>query len=386
MSKIQIGGKLFSEGAYGCVFYPSLFNKSKMKYVSKIQKSSFSAKNEIRMGEIIKQQPYYLNHFVPVVQSVPINVSKIDDEDVDNCTILKKYKDSDFLNMKIFYVDGSNFLDYIISSKSSDFSFVNLIIDSYNHLLNSLNMLVGMKIVHYDLKGNNIMINNINNLPLVLDFGLSISMNELKIDLLNKFFYVYAPEYSPWALEIHYLSFLLNVNREPSIKDLETMVDRYIENETNPVGILFSDGFVEKFKRLCLRQLKKYKAMGFTDSITYILTQWRTWDNFSLSVIYLNFFYYIYGKKKIPKQDFIKIILELLLLNVHPNPEMRLSIKETVLVFNDKLMNFVQNLSNFKFIMNLNKDFVENKDEFKKRRNIQQTVMDTMTKKNKRKI
>ena len=164
------------------------------------------------------------------------------------------------------------------------------------------------------------------------------------------------------------------------------MVDRYIENETNPVGILFSDGFVEKFKRLCLRQLKKYKAMGFTDSITYILTQWRTWDNFSLSVIYLNFFYYIYGKKKIPKQDFIKIILELLLLNVHPNPEMRLSIKETVLVFNDKLMNFVQNLSNFKFIMNLNKDFVENKDEFKKRRNIQQTVMDTMTKKNKRKI
>ena len=259
-------------------------------------------------------------------------------------------------------------------------------IDSYNHLLNSLNMLVEMKIVHYDLKGNNIMINNVNNLPLVLDFGLSISMNELKIDLLNKFFYVYAPEYSPWALEIHYLSFLLNVNREPSIRDLESMVDRYIENETNPVGILFSDSFVEKFKRLCLRQLKKYQAMGFTDSVTYILTQWRTWDNFSLSVIYLNIFYYIYGKKKIPKQDFIKIILEILLLNVHPNPEMRLSIRETVLVFNDKLMNFVQNLSNFKFIMNLNKDFVENKNEFKKRRNIQQTVMDTMTKKNKRKI
>jgi len=384
MSDNQIGGKLFSEGAYGCVFYPSFFNKSKMKYVSKIQKNSFSSKNEIRMGEIIKQQPFSLNHFVPVVQSVPINVSKIDDEDVNNCTILKKYKDSDFLNMKIFYVDGKNFLDYIISSKSSDFNFVNLLIDCYNHLLNSLNMLTELKIVHYDLKGNNIMINNVNNLPLVLDFGLSINMDELKIDLLDKFFYVYAPEYSPWALEIHYISFLLKINREPSMKDLETMVDRYIENETNPIGILFSDNFVERFKKLSLNQLIKYKNMGYTDSITYILSHWKTWDNFSLSVIYLNIFYYIYGKKKIPKQDFIKIILEILLLNVHPNPEMRLSIRETVLIFNDKLMNFVQNLNNFKFIMNLNRDFVENKDEFKKRRNIQQTLMNTMTKKNKK--
>ena len=31
----QIGGKLLSEGAYGCVFHPSIFKKSKRKYESK---------------------------------------------------------------------------------------------------------------------------------------------------------------------------------------------------------------------------------------------------------------------------------------------------------------------------------------------------------------
>ena len=127
--------------------------------------------------------------------------------------------------------------------------------------------------------------------------------------------------------------------------------------------------------------------MGSISSIEYILKFWNTWDNFSLSIIFLNIFYYIYGKKKIPKQqEFIKILLEILLINVHPNPEMRLSIKNTALIFNEKLLNFVQNLSNFKYISNLNKDFVKNKEEFKKRKMVQQTLMDTMTKKNKRKF
>jgi serine/threonine protein kinase len=381
----QIGGKLLSEGAYGCVFYPSIFKNSKRKYVSKIQKDNFSGKNEIKIGDKIKDHPYFLNHFVPVVNSTPINVSSIKDEDTNNCTIIKRYKDSNFLNMKIFYINGKNFLDFIISNKSSDFNFVNLLIDSYNHLLNSLQMLIDMEIVHYDLKGNNIMVNYSNNLPLILDFGLSIKVDEIKKDMLDKFFYVYAPEYSPWALEIHYLSFLLKVNNNPSLKDLEYMVENYVDNATNPIGILFPESFVKTFKKNCLNQLIKYKNMGTSDSIVYILKFWNTWDNFSLSIIFLNIFYYIYGKKNIPKQEFIKIILEILLMNVHPNPEMRLTVEKTSLLFNEKLLNFVQNLDNFKFISNLNKDFVKNKEEFKKRKKIHQTLMNTMTKKNKRK-
>jgi len=385
MSYKQFGGKLLSEGAYGCVFYPSIFKKFKYKYVSKIQKDNFSGRNEMKLGEKIREHSHFLNHFVPVIESTPINVSTIRDEDNNNCTILKKYKDSKFLNMKILHVNGQNFLDFIISNQTSDFNFVNLLIDSYNHLLNSLYMLISMKIVHYDLKGNNIMINFLNNLPLILDFGLSIKMDELKMDMLGKFFYVYAPEYSPWALEIHYLSFILKVNKNPSIKDLEDMVENYIESTTNPIGILFSESFVTNFKKSCLKQLIKYKNMGSQNSINYILKFWNTWDNFSLSIIFLNIFYYIYGKSKIPKQNFIKIILEILILNVHPNPEKRLSIQNTSLEFNEKLLNFVQNLNNFKYISNLNKDFVKNKDEFKRRKKDHQTILDTITKKKQKK-
>ena len=174
-----------------------MFKTSKDKYVSKIQKDSFSSKNEIFIGDIIKTQPYYLNHFVPVVDSEKIEISQIDDEDVNECRVLKKNKDENFVNLKIFYVKGKNFLDYIITNKSSDFNFVTLLINSYNHLFNSLNMLLELKIVHYDLKGNNIMFNQVNKLPLILDFGLSIKIDLLKTDTISKFFYVYAPEYVP---------------------------------------------------------------------------------------------------------------------------------------------------------------------------------------------
>jgi hypothetical protein len=360
------GGGLISEGAYGCIFYPSMYNKSKMKYVSKIQKNSFSANNEIFLGEIIKSQPYFLNHFVPVVDSSPIDVKKIEDKDKDKCNIFLKYKDSDFLNMKIFHINGVNFLDYILTNKSSDFNFVSLLINSYNHLLNSLQMLFNMNIVHYDLKGNNIMVNRVNKLPLILDFGLSIKVDKLTSDTLDKFFYTYAPEYAPWCLEIHYISYLLKVKSNPSKNDLVEMVDRYVENDTNPINILFSPDFISKYKKLCLNQLEKYRSMGATDAQTYILKFWSTWDNYSLSVIYMGFFYYIYSSK-VPKQDFIGILLEILLTNIHPNPERRLSIQETSLKFNERLLGFVKNLENFEFISSLNKDFVKNKKQLRER-------------------
>jgi len=364
----QVGGELFSEGAYGCIFYPGFYKTSKNKYVSKVQKDSFSSKNEIFLGKIIKQKPYFLNHFVPVVDHSKIDVTKIDDEDIDKCKIINASKKSGFVNLKIFYIQGKNFLEYIITNKSSDFNFVSLIINNYNHLLNSLQMLIDMKIVHYDLKGNNIMVNEINKLPLILDFGLSIKIDLLKADTMGKFFYVYAPEYIPWPLEIHYLCFLLKVNPNPTKKDLEEMINRFIDNDTHPIAILFSNKFIEQFKKTCMKQLEKYQKMGTIDAISYILTCWKTWDNYSLSILYMSFFYYIYSSK-VPKQDFIKILLETLLLNIHPDPSMRLSIQDTSFRFNESLLNFVNNIKNFKYISNLNKDFVENKKEFKSRAN-----------------
>ena len=78
MTDIFIGGKKLAEGGYGCVFHPEIncrgLETENMQYVSKIQQKDFSAENEIKIGEIIKQgvknmpgNPL-INNFAPAFQ------------------------------------------------------------------------------------------------------------------------------------------------------------------------------------------------------------------------------------------------------------------------------------------------------------------------------
>lgn len=377
--KNQKGGALISEGGYGCIFYPSIKTKENYKYVSKIQKNNFDSRNEAYIGNILKEVPSYLNHFVPVMDSDDINVKKIDDDEIQNCTIFMKYKESPFINMKIRYVKGKNFLDYIVNNKSSSFNFTKLLVNSYNHLLNTLNIMVNLKIVHYDLKGNNIMFDSSNQLPLILDFGLSIKMDEIEKENLTKHFYTYAPEYSPWALELHYINFLLKVNPNPSNKDLEEMASRFVNSKTNPVSTVFSKEFSDKFEKTCLNQLKKYnKIPTLEKKLKRLYKYYDTWDNYALSIIYITIFHFIYPSFK--KNNFIEIMVEILLQNIHPDPEKRLKVKETVIVFNEKLLNFVNNVENYRFIKNINSDFIENKTNFEMEANRFNNAIETVSK------
>ena len=87
---------MLSEGGYGCIFYPSIKTK-KLKNMYQKFKKIILIQNEAYMGNILKNVPSYLNHFVSVIESDAINI-KIDDDDVDKCTIFMKYKDTPFIN------------------------------------------------------------------------------------------------------------------------------------------------------------------------------------------------------------------------------------------------------------------------------------------------
>tara|TARA_B100001142_G_scaffold201731_1_gene200249 strand:- start:216 stop:905 length:690 start_codon:yes stop_codon:yes gene_type:complete len=228
------------------------------------------------------------------------------------------------------------------------------------------------------------MFDSSNQLPLILDFGLSIKMDEIKKENLTKHFYTYAPEYSPWALELHYINFLLKVNPNPTNKDLEEMVSRFVNSETNPVSIVFSREFIDKFEKSCLNQLKKYNRIPTLEKkLKTLYKYYDTWDNYALSVIYITIFHFIYPSFK--KNNFIEIMVEILLQNIHPDPEKRLKVKETVNIFNEKLLHFVNNVENYRFIKNINSDFIENKSNFKSKakqfNNAIETVSKTMSKK-----
>ena len=350
------GGKLIAEGGYGCVFSPGInCNGTTMKnkkYVSKIQRYDSSARNEIKIGKKIEELSGYGDHFVPVLKHCEIDIANIEDKEKDKCTIFKKSKTKDFVVMKLQYIEGEDFMDYLINQKNS-VQLVSNIILSFNHLLKSLTMLESKFIVHYDLKGTNILFNVNKEIPLLIDFGLSVNILTITNEKLKNIFYVYAPEYYIWPLETHYLCYLINKNKEPSSDELNEIAKIYVDNN-KALQKNFSPDFLKKYKKKCINQLEMYNKLSFDERVKKILKYWKTFDNYSLSIMYLKFLYYININGFIDNK-----CMHSFFQNIDPNPDKRLSLIETMHTFNTFL--YQKNINNVKTFEELTGSFIDNK-------------------------
>ena len=93
--------KLLSQGSFGCVYYPSLNCQGKSEvskeYLSKLQKKDFNSENEKNIGKkIIANIPNYKKHFVPILYVCDVNISEIDDRELQKCNVVKKNSDVPF--------------------------------------------------------------------------------------------------------------------------------------------------------------------------------------------------------------------------------------------------------------------------------------------------
>ena len=358
------GGKLLSEGGFGCVFNPSMKcdgTSDSEKHVSKIQRYDNSAKNEITIGNILSSIPEYRNHFAPVISHCNIDVGQIKDKDKNKCMLFKRKKTNKYVLMKLDYIEGMEFLQYMVKNANS-VQIINNIINSFNHILRSISLLVNKKIIHYDLKGSNILYSTQKKMPLIIDFGLSINMNNIDNMNLNEVFYTYAPQYYVWPLEVHYLGLLFNVEREPTEEALKNLAKVYVENNKG-LNKNFSPNFLKKFEKTCLKQLKLYSQMAFDERIKYLMNFWHTWDNYALSITYLRFLRYL-ALNGFYENSFIKFMGKLLLQNIHPDPKKRLSLIDTTHTFNGFL--YKEQIDVDSTFEELTDEFIKNKGNINK--------------------
>jgi len=364
---------MLASGGYGCVFSPaincdgtSLISK---KYVSKIQAYNKYAKREIQIGKKIQGIRGFENHFVPIIKHCEVILGEITDKDKTKCDIFKKKHSNKFTTMKMPYINGTDFIDFMIQHKDNDY-IVNKLIFSYNHLLTSISKLIQSNILHFDLKGTNILFDYDTKLPLLIDFGLSaiIPDDEISDEQMKEIFYIFGADYYVWPLEVHYIAYLINENSDPDDDDLISIVDEYVDNNKG-LTKNFSENFLKKFKDKCLYQLEFYNSMEtYKERKEYIMTYWNTFDNYSLSIMYLKFIYFIningYSKNK-----FISHFAELLLQNIDPDPENRNSIVDTIQKFNGFLTQDIN--SGIKIFKDFKKNFIDEKKDIDKVLNIE---------------
>jgi serine/threonine protein kinase len=262
---------LLDEGGYGCV-YTGLCHKN--KDISKVV-NTYHAKREIVMSNLVKKIPDYKKYFVPI-ESYCIIKSK----SIKRCSALDE--ETNYVALNLPFIDTVN---------------LKIEIPQYIKLVQSISKLLKRKIVHFDLKEDNVLFNPE---PLIIDFGLSFSMK--KKNQMPPDFFSYSPRHYEIPIDVHLLCFL-----KKNFLTMETL-----ENVCKEVYM--QSPFLENPEE-CVQYYSYLVGLTKEEMEWSLLKGWKTWDIYSATIM-------LFANVEIPE----------LRRNLHPNPSMRLSPRMTVLV------------------------------------------------------
>lgn len=335
--------KMIARGEYGCIYYPAMNCKEELledreKYITKVQIDDIYSKNEVAISEKIKQIPFYNYHFAPVISSCSLNISELDKGVVKECHILSTPSHNNYLYMKIKHIQGGTLYDYLcdVLKKSGSKKLMNSIISTYNHMLYNIKILSENQIIHYDLKSTNIMFDTEKNLPIVIDFGSSIDLESTTVrDLPNKFFR-YTPHYYPWAPELQFISYLLHTEIFLTYENVTRICSELVTNN-KPLKRHLTEEQLKQYTKDMVFYFSKFIGRNREVVLRELLLYYKTWDNFSLSIMYLRLMHLILGDE-CKTSPFIKNFIQILLQNCNPDPSKRLSLMDTDTQFDNILI------------------------------------------------
>ncbi len=199
------------------------------------------------------------------------------------------------------------------------YKLMSILFDLYERIMDSVQILIKYNIVHYDLKENNILIEKTQQLPFIIDFGLSIDISRLlkhpwsdthttnyTIDsdviyptnsskiyehnyLWRQHFYVHAPDYYLWPLEIHIMTFLINEHDVLTEEDLHRVCYEYVSN--NSALDYTSKEFKKKYFKLCVETFEKYINKPREHILNELIHYWDKWDMYAVNIMFLKIIY-----------------------------------------------------------------------------------------------
>jgi serine/threonine protein kinase len=327
--------KLLSQGGFGCVYYPGILcdgrpNLSK-KVISKLQKRGVNSENEILIGNIIRKINNYELFFSPVIKSCGVNLANIDRNLLSKCDVVNEKKDNEYILLDILYINSNQFIELI--KKMSRKNLIVNIFETYIFLLTSINILLENKIVHFDLKTDNILYKKTTNHPILIDFGISLPMGMITSKNVGEYIYLYAPDYYIWPLDVHILGFLLHKTENKLTKlDAIRIGSEYADN--NKSLHVYSDEFKNNFKEFCIKVAEQFIDMEREEVIEKLISNYTTWDNYAISAFYLNTFSFLFENGFYRNKLFI-YFSQILLLNISPDANKRMSIDETKIKFSE---------------------------------------------------
>jgi serine/threonine protein kinase len=351
--------KLINQGGFGCIFYPAIECDGKIsknaKYASKLIRKDKRAMHEYNNGKIVKQIELYEYYYAPVVNMCNIDLAKIDKREKDMCRIIKKGSsklddNGEFAIMKLLYIKNVDMVKYLTRDGVENKELITYILDSYEFLLNNLKILNDSGIIHFDFKTPNILIEEKTKTPIIIDFGLSIPIANIRPEMYKMYFYSYSPKYYIWPIDVHVICYLVNMKSTFTKDALNELINTYVSSNT--ALRIFSDNFVDRFTKLAFDVYSKYIGVSANIVIKELIKNCKTWDNYALSIMFLNLINFISSDGFTDNKLTIEFSMTLL-LNIHPDGRKRLTYDETkkrynkIFSVNETLVGYKKLLDNF---------------------------------------
>ena len=183
----------------------------------------------------------------------PINIRKIDKTVISKCEIIKEK--TDYVAMDIDYIKTVNFTQVLQNVNSKKLLLI--LYQTYKYLLEALMLLQEKSIVHFDLKLDNLLFVKSTSQPRIIDYGISIPMDKLTSENMKQYFYVFAPEYYVWCIEINMINYLIHKKRETLMEnDMKIVIDLTMHN--NPILKLKNNDTVEEYRRQAYEYYRQF--------------------------------------------------------------------------------------------------------------------------------
>jgi serine/threonine protein kinase len=301
-----------NKGTYGCIYHPGINCKGKkenIRYVTKIQENDSVIQNELDISSKIMKIKGYIRYFAPIMKKCAVKIAKPFQDEIKKCDPLNIKSKSDFDNKfiltKLRYLgktDLSTYITEMFTTKDAPIS-MHLFKQTHSFLLKSISKLLDAGIIHYDIKGNNIMYDKKANNSIIIDFGMSFTINTLidykndnSVDITKIFFA--NQTYAFWAIDIHIINYIIKMKMQNSPINKNTIDDIFsvflyngkeggrVENAVFIYAIQGQDVAVRDFTKKYNAFMEQFIGLSGNDVIYYFIDNqtYKTWDSYAIEV------------------------------------------------------------------------------------------------------
>jgi len=144
------------------------------------------------------------------------------------------------------------------------------------------------------------------------------------------------------------INYLVHKKPSASSEDIQMICKEYVKG--NHGLDIFSTGFRMMYLQQAEKYLSRFVGKTRDQVLIEILPHFKTWDNYSLSIMYLRILFVVF-KNGIPNNRFINLFSQLLAFNIHPDPSKRKSVDKSLKLFH-KLFYNSENSNNYLTLLN----------------------------------